>query len=144
MDVTTIDTALTSVSGARAQLGAMQNRLEHTIANLQVYQENLPASESRIRDVDVAQEMVNYTKLQILSQSGTSMLAQANQSAQGVLSLLQRLVRLGPPHEGADSDGAGGRRRPRRGPPAIRLGQASLDRGLAHFPKRSSQALQIR
>ena len=85
MDVTTIDTALTSVSGARAQLGAMQNRLEHTIANLQVYQENLSASESRIRDVDVAQEMVNYTKLQILSQSGTSMLAQANQSAQGVL-----------------------------------------------------------
>ena len=89
MDVTTIDTALTSVSGARAQLGAMQNRLEHTIANLQVYQENLQAAESRIRDVDVAQEMVNYTKLQILSQSGTSMLAQANQSAQGVLSLLQ-------------------------------------------------------
>ena len=67
----------------------MQNRLEHTIANLQVYQENLQASESRIRDVDVAQEMVNYTKLQILSQSGTSMLAQANQSAQGVLSLLR-------------------------------------------------------
>jgi flagellin len=89
MDVTTIDTALTSVSSARAELGAMQNRLEHTIANLQVYQENLQASESRIRDVDVAQEMVNYTKLQILSQSGTSMLAQANQSAQGVLSLLR-------------------------------------------------------
>jgi flagellin len=88
MDVTTIDTSLTSVSSARAELGAMQNRLEHTIANLQVYQENLQASESRIRDVDVAQEMVNYTKLQILSQSGTSMLAQANQSAQGVLSLL--------------------------------------------------------
>src|SRR6185436_9591170 len=65
MDVTTIDTSLTSVSSARAQLGAMQNRLEHTIANLQVYQENLQASESRIRDVDVAQEMVNYTKLQI-------------------------------------------------------------------------------
>jgi flagellin len=89
MDVSTIDTSLTSVSSARAQLGAMQNRLEHTIANLQVYQENLQASESRIRDVDVAQEMVNYTKLQILSQSGTSMLAQANQSAQGVLSLLR-------------------------------------------------------
>ena len=67
----------------------VQNRLEHTIANLGVYQENLSASESRIRDVDVAQEMVNFTKLQILSQSGTSMLAQANQSAQGVLSLLR-------------------------------------------------------
>ena len=89
MDVTTIDTALTSVSNVRAALGALQNRLEHTIANLGVYQENLQASESRIRDVDVAQEMVNFTKLQILSQSGTSMLAQANQSAQGVLSLLR-------------------------------------------------------
>ncbi len=89
MDVTTIDVALTSVSTVRANLGAMQNRLEHTIANLNVYQENLTASESRIRDVDVAQEMVNYTKLQILAQSGTSMLAQANQSSQGVLSLLR-------------------------------------------------------
>ena len=89
MDVTTIDTALTSVSSARVQLGVMQNRLEHTIANLQVYQENLQASESRIRDVDVAQEMVNFTKLQILSQSGTAMLAQANQAPQGVLSLLR-------------------------------------------------------
>ena len=89
MDVTTIDTALTSVSNVRAALGALQNRLEHTIANLGVYQENLKASESRIRDVDVAQEMVNFTKLQILPQSGTSMLAQANQSAQGVLSLLR-------------------------------------------------------
>jgi flagellin len=89
MDVSTIDVSLTSVSTVRANLGAMQNRLEHTIANLNVYQENLSASESRIRDVDVAQEMVNYTKLQILSQSGTSMLAQANQSSQGVLSLLR-------------------------------------------------------
>ena len=67
----------------------LQNRLEHTIANLGVSQENLSASESRIRDVDVAQEMVNFTKLQILSQSGTSMLAQANQAPQSVLSLLR-------------------------------------------------------
>jgi flagellin len=89
MDVTTIDTALTSVSNVRANLGALQNRLEHTIANLGVSQENLSASESRIRDVDVAQEMVNFTKLQILSQSGTSMLAQANQAPQSVLSLLR-------------------------------------------------------
>jgi flagellin len=89
MDVSTIDASLTSVSSVRANLGAMQNRLEHTIANLHVYEENLQASESRIRDVDVAKEMVNYTKLGILSQSGTSMLAQANQSAQGVLSLLR-------------------------------------------------------
>ena len=89
MDVATIDTALTSVSNVRANLGAMQNRLEHTIANLGVSQENLQASESRIRDVDVAQEMVNFTKLQILSQSGTAMLAQANQAPQGVLSLLR-------------------------------------------------------
>ena len=89
MDVSTIDTALTSVSNVRANLGALQNRLEHTIANLGVSQENLQASESRIRDVDVAQEMVNFTKLQILSQSGTSMLAQANQAPQSVLSLLR-------------------------------------------------------
>ncbi len=89
MDVSTIDTALTDVSNVRANLGALQNRLEHTIANLGVSQENLQASESRIRDVDVAQEMVNFTKLQILSQSGTSMLAQANQGPQGVLSLLR-------------------------------------------------------
>ena len=89
MDVATIDTALTSVSSVRANLGASQNRLEHTIRNLGVYEENLSASESRIRDVDVAQEMVNFTKLQILQQSGTSMLAQANQSSQSVLSLLR-------------------------------------------------------
>jgi flagellin len=89
MDVSTIDTALTAVSNVRANLGAMQNRLEHTIANLGVSQENLQASESRIRDVDVAQEMVNFTKLQILSQSGTSMLAQANQAPQSVLSLIR-------------------------------------------------------
>ena len=88
-DIQQIDDAINNISAARATFGAVQNRLEHTIANLGVYQENLQASESRIRDVDVAQEMVNFTKLQILSQSGTSMLAQANQSAQGVLSLLR-------------------------------------------------------
>jgi flagellin len=89
MDVSQIDTALQSVSQARSDLGAVQNRLEHAVANLGVYQENLTASESRIRDVDVAQEMVNFTRLQILSQSGTAMLAQANQGAQSVLSLLR-------------------------------------------------------
>ena len=89
MDVSQIDTAISSVSQARSDLGAIQNRLEHAVANLGVYQENLSASESRIRDVDVASEMVNFTRLQILSQSGTAMLAQANQSAQGVLSLLR-------------------------------------------------------
>src|SRR3954453_14252115 len=89
MDVTQIDTAITSVSSARSALGAVQNRLEHGVANLGVYEENLTASESRIRDVDVAQEMVNFTRLQILSQSGTAMLAQANQGARNVLSLLR-------------------------------------------------------
>src|SRR3954469_10621736 len=89
MDVSQIDTAISSVSQARSDLGAVQNRLEHAVANLGVYEENLSASESRIRDVDVAQEMVNFTRLQILSQSGTAMLAQANQGAQNVLSLLR-------------------------------------------------------
>jgi flagellin len=79
---------LSSVADVRATLGAYQNRLEHTIANLGVYQENLAAAESRIRDVDMALEMTNYTKLGILAQSGTSMLAQANQQPQSVLSLL--------------------------------------------------------
>ena len=88
-DISTIDAALASVSTNRSQLGAVQNRLEHAIANLGVFQENLSSAESRIRDVDVAQEMVNQTKLQILSQAGTAMLAQANQGAQGVLSLLR-------------------------------------------------------
>ena len=69
--------------------GAAQNRLEHTVSNLGTYQENLSAAESRIRDVDMASEMVNFTKLQILSQSGTAMLAQANQLPQSVLKLLQ-------------------------------------------------------
>ena len=89
MDVTQIDTAISSVSSIRSSLGAVQNRLEHAVANLGVNEENLSAAESRIRDVDVAQEMVNFTRLQILSQSGTAMLAQANQAPQSVLSLLR-------------------------------------------------------
>jgi flagellin len=89
MDVTQIDTAISSVSNIRSSLGAVQNRLEHAVANLGVNEENLSAAESRIRDVDVAQEMVNFTRLQILSQSGTAMLAQANQAPQSVLSLLR-------------------------------------------------------
>ena len=87
-DISEIDTAINNVSAARADFGAVQNRLEHTTANLASYQENLTASESRIRDADMAQEMVNFSKLQILQQAGTSMLAQANQAPQGVLSLL--------------------------------------------------------
>ena len=84
-----IDNAIKNVSNARSTFGAVQNRLEHRLNNLSTYQENLVASESRIRDVDMASEMVNFTKLQILQQAGTSMLAQANQSSQGVLSLLR-------------------------------------------------------
>jgi flagellin len=84
-----IDTAIKNVSTGRADFGAVQNRLEHRLNNLASYQENLVASESRIRDVDMASEMVNFTKLQILQQAGTSMLAQANQAPQGVLSLLR-------------------------------------------------------
>ena len=88
-DISSIDNAITSVTDNRTKLGAVQNRLEHTINNLGVFQENIASAESRIRDVDVAAEMVNQTKLQILTQSGTAMLAQANQGAQGVLSLLR-------------------------------------------------------
>ncbi|ADB48511.1 flagellin N-terminal helical domain-containing protein [Conexibacter woesei] len=84
-----IDTAIANVSDARAVFGAVQNRLEHTYNNLSVYQENLTASESRIRDVDMAAEMVNFTKNNILQQAGTSMLAQAQQAPQSVLSLLR-------------------------------------------------------
>jgi flagellin len=84
-----IDNAVENVSKVRSSFGAAQNRLEHRLANLATYQENLVAAESRIRDVDMAQEMVNFSKLQILQQAGTSMLAQANQSPQSVLSLLQ-------------------------------------------------------
>jgi flagellin len=84
-----IDSAISNVSAQRAAFGAVQNRLEHTLNNLSTYQENLVSSESRIRDVDMAAEMVEFTKLQILSQAGTSMLAQANQMPQSVLSLLR-------------------------------------------------------
>ncbi|MCA0144483.1 flagellin [Blastococcus sp. LR1] len=84
-----IDEAIKSVSTIRADLGALQNRFDHTINNLNVSVENLTASESRIRDADMAQEMVGYTRNQILTQAGTSMLAQANQASQGVLSLLR-------------------------------------------------------
>jgi flagellin len=89
LDVDEIDTMIKNVSTARSTFGAVQNRLEHRLNNLATYQENLVASESRIRDVDMAAEMVNFTKLQILQQAGTSMLAQANQAPQGVLSLLR-------------------------------------------------------
>jgi flagellin len=89
LSIDNIDTAIKNVSTARSTFGAVQNRLEHRLNNLSTYQENLVASESRIRDVDMADEMVNFTKLGILQQAGTSMLAQANQSPQGVLSLLR-------------------------------------------------------
>ena len=84
-----LDDKINSVSTARSNLGAIQNRFEHTITNLNVAVENLAASESRIRDTDMAQEMMQFTRNQILSQAGTSMLAQANQVPQGVLSLLR-------------------------------------------------------
>ena len=87
--VASIDNAIKNVSSARANFGAVQNRLEHRLNNLATYQENLTASESRIRDVDMADEMTKFTKLNILQQAGTSMLAQANQAPQGVLSLLR-------------------------------------------------------
>ncbi len=83
-----IDQAIARVSGQRSAIGALQNRLEHTIANLGVAAENLTAAESRIRDVDMAQEMMEFVKLQILMQAGTAMLAQANQRPQAVLQLL--------------------------------------------------------
>ena len=88
-DISEIDAAIDNVSSQRAAFGAVQNRLEYTLQNAAIYQENLTASESRIRDVDMAAEMVQFTKLQILQNAGTSMLAQANQSSQGVLSLLR-------------------------------------------------------
>jgi flagellin len=84
-----IDDALENISKIRGNFGAVQNRLEHRLANLATYQENLTASESRIRDVDMAAEMTKFTKLGILQQAGTSMLAQANQAPQSVLSLLR-------------------------------------------------------
>ncbi len=86
--MTLIQKAIGKVSTQRSALGALQNRLEHTIANLDTTSENTSAAESRIRDVDMAEEMVEYSKNNILAQAGQSMLAQANQSTQGVLSLL--------------------------------------------------------
>lgn len=85
-----VDAAIAAISSTRASFGAVQNRLEYTLSNLATYQENLLASKSRIRDVDMASEMVNFTKLQILQQAGTAMLAQANQMPQNVLSLLRQ------------------------------------------------------
>ena len=84
-----LDNAMSLVSAQRSRLGAFQNRLEHTVQNLTTTSENLAAAESRIRDLDMAKEMTNFTKLQILSQSGTAMLAQANQLPQAVLQLLK-------------------------------------------------------
>jgi flagellin len=87
--ITAIDTAIKTVSTTRAGLGALQNRFEHTINNLNVAVENLSASESQIRDTDMASEMTKFTRAQILQQAGTAMLAQANSSQQSVLRLLQ-------------------------------------------------------
>ena len=84
-----VQAAINKLSSHRSKLGAIQNRLEHTIANLDNTSENTQAAESRIRDTDMAKEMVTYSKNNILAQAGQSMLAQANQSTQGVLSLLQ-------------------------------------------------------
>ena len=88
-DSTTVQTAITAISTQRASLGAFQNRFEHTINSTNVAIETLSASESRIRDTDMASEMVNFTRSNILSQAGTAMLAQANQAPQSVLSLLR-------------------------------------------------------
>ena len=87
--ITNIQTSITALSTQRSTLGAIQNRLEHTTANLDNISENTQSAESRIRDTDMAEEMVTYSKNSILQQAGQSMLAQANQANQGVLSLLQ-------------------------------------------------------
>ena len=84
-----LDNAISSVSSERAKLGALQNRLDHTINNLGVSMENLTAAESRIRDADMAKEIMEFTKLQILLQSANAMLGQANQLPQNVLQLLR-------------------------------------------------------
>ncbi|MBD8583210.1 flagellin [Frigoribacterium sp. CFBP 8766] len=84
-----LDKQITAVSSVRSELGAVQNRFEHSIASTNVAKENLTAANSRIRDVDMAEEMVKYTRSNVLSQAGQAMLAQANQSTQGVLSLLR-------------------------------------------------------
>ncbi len=87
--IDTVEAAIIKVAEFRADLGAVQNRLEHTIKNVDVAAENLQASESRIRDTDMAKEMMNFTKTNILQQAATAMLAQANQAPQGVLQLLR-------------------------------------------------------
>jgi len=87
--IAVVKNAINSVSSTRGDLGAMQNRLEHTINNLSVTSENMTAAESRVRDVDMAKEMMNYTKNNILVQASQAMLAQANQVPQGVLQLLK-------------------------------------------------------
>ena len=87
--IDTIAEAISKVSAQRSSLGAIQNRLEHTINNLDNVVENTTSAESQIRDTDMAEEMVEYSKNNILAQAGQSMLAQANQATQGVLSLLQ-------------------------------------------------------
>ncbi len=87
--ISALDEAIQAVSTARAELGAMQNRFDHVLNSENVAVENLSASESRIRDADMAQEMMKFTKSQILSQAGTAMLAQANQAPQGVMQLLR-------------------------------------------------------
>jgi flagellin len=89
ISLASIDDAIEKVSASRGMFGSVQNRLEHTLNNLSIYEENLQASESSIKDVDMASEMVNFTKLQILQQAGTAMLAQANSAPQTVLSLLR-------------------------------------------------------
>ncbi len=89
VDLAEIDNVIKGVNTARTKLGSVQNRLEHTINYLGTYEQNLMSAESRIRDVDMAAEMTNLTRLQILQQSGTAMLAQANQSQAAVLSLLK-------------------------------------------------------
>jgi flagellin len=87
--ITTINTAISTVSAERSKLGATQNRLEHTINNLRNVAENLQGSESRIRDVDMASEMMDFSKNQIIAQAGTAMLAQANANPQNVLQLIR-------------------------------------------------------
>src|SRR5690349_20013353 len=88
-DITEIDTAIDNVAAQRATLGAVQNRLQYSLDNVGIYEENLVAAESRIRDVDMAEETVTLTKNQILAQAGTAMLSQANQGGQSVLSLIR-------------------------------------------------------
>ena len=88
-NMSTIDTAITTVSTERSKLGAISNRLDHTIANADNMAENLQSSESKIRDVNIASEMVSYSSMSIIQQAGQSMLSHANQATQGVLSLLQ-------------------------------------------------------